>query len=454
MALNIANITKVPEVQKRILFTLALLAVYRVGVFITVPYVNRTKMASIVSGGDQSGGGFLSLFNVFSGGALEQLSIFALGIMPYISSSIIFQLLQVVVPSLERLAKEGDQGRRKITQYTRYGAMLISVVQGTAIAYYLESLNETNAGLVTSPGWPFRLLTMLTLMTGTAFIMWLGEQITERGVGNGTSLIIMTGIMASFPAQVYQTYLLFDNGQLTTFQAVMMMTLILVVIAFIVFFEKAQRRIPIQYARRMVGQTVYGGQSSFLPLKLNSAGVIPPIFASSLLLFPSTLVGYVEAPWALSVRNALIPGDWRYNVIYMFLILFFSYFYTAMVFNPVDVADNMKRVGGYVPGIRPGKKTAEYIDAVLSRVTVAGAVYMSAVCVLPYFLHDSLGVTFYFGGTGLLIVVGVALDTVTQIESHLVTRHYEGFAVGETDGGGDGGGGGGGRSIRRSAEAG
>jgi preprotein translocase subunit SecY len=449
---NFANITKVPELQRRMMFTLALLAVYRVGVFVTVPFVNRQKMASVLGGNSEPTGGFLSLFNVFSGGALEQLSIFALGIMPYISASIILQLLQVVVPSLERLSKEGDSGRRKITQYTRYGTIFISIVQSIGISFYLESLNTSTPGLVIEEGWGFRLMTMLTLTTGTAFIMWLGEQITERGIGNGISLIIMSGIIASFPKAVYDTYLLFDNGQLTTFQVMMLLVLILSIIAFIVFFERAQRRIPIQYAKRMVGNQIYGGQSSFLPLKVNTAGVIPPIFAMSLLLFPSTIVSYFpEEPWAVTLRNALVPGDWRYNVLYVALIIFFSYFYTAVTFNPVDVADNMKKVGGYVPGIRPGKNTADYIDKVLSRITSAGSLYIAFVCVLPFFLIDMLGVSFYFGGTGLLIIVGVALDTVNQIESHLITRHYEGFGGGDGGGGGDAGGG---RSIRQRAVAG
>lgn len=434
MATSFSNITKVPELQKRILFTLGLLAVYRIGVFVTVPEVNRQKMSEIIAGGAEPTGGFLNLFNLFSGGALEQLSVFALGIMPYISASIILQLLAVVVPTIERLQKEGEQGRRKLTQWTRYGTVLLSVIQSFGIAFYLESLNETNPGLVVDPGWGFRLLTVLTLTSGTAFIMWLGEQITERGVGNGISLIIMAGIIANLPAAVLQTYQLFDQGQLSPFDLMLIIVLILAVMAIIVFFERAQRRIPVQYAKRMVGTRVTGGQSSYLPLKVNTAGVIPPIFAMSILLFPSTIVSYFpEEGWAIAIRNALVPGDWRYNTLYVVMIVFFCYFYTAVTFNPVDVADNMKKVGGYVPGIRPGKKTAEYIDRVLTRITFAGAAYISAICVLPFFLVDYLGVTFYFGGTGLLIVVGVALDTVNQIESHLVTRHYEGFT------GGDGG---------------
>ncbi|MEO1272162.1 MAG: preprotein translocase subunit SecY [Myxococcota bacterium] len=436
MATSFANITKVPELQKRIVFTLALLAVYRVGVFVTVPFVNRAEMARFIGGQDPNGGGgFLNLFNIFSGGALEQLSIFALGIMPYISASIILQLMTVVVPTLERLQKEGEQGRRKINQYTRYGTILLSLIQSFGIALYLESLNDTNMGIVTDPGWGFRLMTVLTLTTGTAFIMWLGEQITERGIGNGISLIIMAGIIAYLPQAVLTTYQSFSDGALSPFAIMLLVVLILGVIALIVFFERAQRRIPVQYAKRMVGKKIYGGQSSYLPLKVNTAGVIPPIFAMSLLLFPTTIVGYFpEESWAIAIRNALVPGDWRYNTLYTILNIFFCYFYTAVTFNPVDVADNMRKVGGYVPGIRPGKKTAEYIDKVLTRITAAGAAYISAVCVLPFFLVDYLGVTFYFGGTGLLIVVGVALDTVNQIESHLVTRHYEGF----TDGGAGG----------------
>ncbi len=449
MSTSFANITKVPELQKRIAFTLGLLAVYRIGVFVTVPLVNRSKMAAIIAGGERGEAGFLNLFNLFSGGALEQLSIFALGIMPYISASIILQLLQVVVPTLERLSKEGDAGRKKITQYTRYGTIFLSVIQSFGIAFYLESLNDSNPGLVLEPGWGFRLMTVLTLTTGTAFIMWLGEQITERGVGNGISLIIMAGIIATFPAAVFETYQLFDNQQLSAFDLILILLIILSVIAFIVFMERAQRRIPLQYAKRRVGKKEAEMQSSYLPLKVNTAGVIPPIFAMSILLFPSTVVSYFpEATWGIAVRNALTPGDWRYNLIYTILNIFFCYFYTAVTFNPVDVADNMKKSDASVPGIYPGKKTAEYIDKVLTRITFAGAMYISVVCVLPFFLVDYLGVTFYFGGTGLLIIVGVALDTVNQIESHLVTRHYEGFT-----GGGGPGGGGGGRSIRRRVAA-
>lgn len=450
MATSFSNITKVPELQKRLLFTLGLLAVYRIGCFITVPYVNRQKMAAIIAGGggDEPTGGFLNLFNLFSGGALEQLSVFALGIMPYISSSIILQLLAVVVPSVERLQKEGEQGRRKLNQWTRYGTILLSTVQSFGIAFYLESLGESNPGLVIEPGWPFRLMTVITLTSGTSFIMWLGEQMTERGVGNGMSLIIMSGIVAQFPVAVFSTIELFNVGSISPFVLGMLVLIILGVIGAIVFFERAQRRIPVQYAKRMVGTRITGGQSSYLPLKVNTAGVIPPIFAMSILLFPSTIVSYFpDQAWATAVRTALTPGDWRYNTLYVLMIVFFCYFYTAVTFNPVDVADNMKKVGGFVPGIRPGKKTAEYIDRVLSRITFAGAAYISAICILPLFLINFLGVPFYFGGTGLLICVGVALDTVQQIESHLVTRHYEGFT-------GGGGGGSPRRSIRSRVAAG
>jgi preprotein translocase subunit SecY len=389
-------------------------------------------MQEFMAGGGSPTSGFMDLFNVFSGGALEQLSIFALGIMPYISSSIILQLVTVVIPALERLKKQGDAGRRKINQYTRYGTVLIALVQSVGISFFLESLNESTAGIVTDPGWGFKAMTVLTLTTGTAFIMWLGEQMTERGVGNGISLIIMAGIIAYFPQQVIQTYQRFDQGELSTLSVIAVVALAFATVGFIVFFERAQRRIPLQYAKRQVGGGVATTkQGAFLPLKVNTAGVIPPIFAMSMLLFPSTIVGYFpDAPWAGAVQSALVPGDWRYNLIYVALIIFFCYFYTAVQFNPVEVADNLRRAGGFVPGIRPGKKTADYIDRVLTRITFGGSVYMSLVCVLPFYMQDWFNVDFSFGGTGLLIIVGVALDTVQQIESHLVTRHYEGFTGG------------------------
>jgi preprotein translocase subunit SecY len=424
---NIANIAKIPELRKRILFTLALLAVYRVGVFVAIPGVNRGAMKDMFSKG--GGGGFLNLFNMFSGGALEQMSIFALGIMPYISASIILQLLTVVVPALERIQKEGQQGQKKINQYTRYGTIVLSMVQGFFIARSAQGWTGPNGtSVVVNPGIGFELLAMVSLTTGTAFIMWLGEQITERGIGNGISLIIFAGIVASFPRAVIQ---LFEKsqgqGDLTAFDLFVIGAIVVAVIAAIIFFERGQRKIPVQYAKRVVGRKMYGGQSTHLPLKINVAGVIPPIFASSILLFPAQLAGFVQVGWMQKIADALQPGDWRYNVVYIGLIVFFCYFYTAVTFNPVDVADNMKKYGGFIPGIRPGKKTAEYIDRVLTRLTFGGALYISAVCVLPTFMQQRFKVPFSFGGTGLLIVVGVALDTVQQIESHLITRNYEGF---------------------------
>ncbi|MBL9044787.1 MAG: preprotein translocase subunit SecY [Myxococcales bacterium] len=424
MASSIANIAKIPELRRRILLTLVLLAVYRVGVFVSVPGVNRQVMKDMVKA---ASGSFLGLFNMFSGGALEQMSIFALGIMPYISASIILQLLTVVIPALDRLQKEGEQGRKQINQYTRYGTIVISMVQAFFIARYLESSSRTQFGsVVADPGLGFELLTMLTLTTGTAFIMWLGEQITERGIGNGMSLIIFAGIVARFPDALVQLLQKSSGqGDMTVFDLLVITGIVVAVIAAIIFFERGYRKIPVQYAKRVVGRKVYGGQSSHLPLKINVAGVIPPIFASSILLFPAQLAGFVQSSWMQRAADVLNPGDWRYNTLYVGLIIFFCYFYTAVTFNPVDIADNMKKYGGFIPGIRPGKKTAEYIDRVLTRLTLGGALYISAVCVLPTFLQQKFKVPFYFGGTSLLIVVGVALDTVQQIESHLITRNYE-----------------------------
>jgi preprotein translocase subunit SecY len=420
---GIASMFRIPELRKRLLFTLAILGVYRLGIFVTTPGVDRVAMRRVV----QSSGGLLSLFNLFSGGALEQLSIFALGIMPYISASIILQLLTVVIPALEKLKKEGEVGHRKITQYTRYGTIVLSVIQGFAIANYLESLRDpTGLMVVTDPGWGFRALTVISLSAGTAFIMWMGEQITERGVGNGISLIIFAGIVARIPDALYQTYAAYrTRAGLDELKIAVLVALMVVVVAVIVFFERGQRRIPIQYAKRVVGRKLYGGQSTHLPLKVNTAGVIPPIFASSILIFPATLASWF--PFLQRFSDAVRPGEFIYDVLYVILIIFFAYFYTAVTFNPVDVADNLKKYGGYVPGIRPGKTTADYIDHVLSRITFGGAIYIAAVCVLPTLLISQFGVPFYFGGTALLIVVGVALDTVQQIEGHLITRHYEGF---------------------------
>jgi len=428
VASSIANIFKIQELRKRILFTLALLAVYRVGIFISTPGANRAVMKQVMRA---SSGTFLGLFNMFSGGALEQLSIFALGIMPYISASIILQLLTVVVPALERLQKEGQQGQKKINQYTRYGTILLSLVQSFFIARYFEGLNRTYGQygtVVANPGIAFELMTMISLTTGTCFIMWLGEVITEKGIGNGISLIIFAGIVAGFPdAVVRLVQKSTSTGDLNAFELFMILGIVIGVIAVIIFFEQGQRKIPVQYAKRVVGRKMYGGQSTHLPLKINVAGVIPPIFASSILMFPAQIASYVQTPWMQKITDVLQPGDWRYNVMYVGLNIFFCYFYTAVTFNPVDVADNMKKYGGFIPGIRPGRATAEYIDRVLTRLTFGGAVYISAVCVLPSFMQQKFHVPFYFGGTGLLIVVGVALDTVQQINSHLITRNYEGF---------------------------
>ena len=422
----LSNIAKIPELRARILFTLGLLAVYRLGVFVTTPGVDRSVMGEVIT----QRAGFLGLFNLFSGGALEQLSIFALGIMPYISASIILQLLAVVVPTLERLKKEGEQGRKKITQYTRYGTVALALIQGTGIAFYLENLNDEFPGLVTVGGWSFRFITVIALTTGTIFLMWLGEQITERGIGNGISLIITAGIIAAFPAGVISTFEQFQRGEILPLTGLILGVVLLGTVAVIVFFERAQRRIPVQYANRAIGRNVYSGDTSFLPLKVNTSGVIPPIFASSILIFPTTLAGYFQdQEWAGSLVAALNPMDWRYNVLYVVLIIFFCFFYTAVTFNPVDVADNMRRSGSFVPGIRPGKKTAEYIDYVLTRITVGGALYLSAVCVMPVAMMEYFPISFLYGGTGLLIVVSVGLDTVQQIEGHLITRHYEGLTT-------------------------
>jgi preprotein translocase subunit SecY len=418
-----------PELRKRVFFTLVLMAIYRVGVFIPVPGVNRTAMSQVVGG---SGGGILGLVNLFTGGALSLMSIFALGIMPYISASIIFQLMTVMVPAIERLQKEGEAGRKKINQWTRYATVVLSVIQGTGISFYLENMDSTNPemGLLVGSGWPFRLMTVLTLVTGTLFVMWLGEQITEGGIGNGISLIITAGIIAGFPQATINTLQLVQSGSITTFSLAILVLVVLLVTGVIVFMESAQRRIPLQYARRMVGRRIYGGQTHDLPLKVNMAGVIPPIFASSLLIFPTTLAGYFETnPIAIAINSALVPGDWRYNLVYIVLIIFFCFFYTAVQVNPVDMADNLKKSDAFIPGIRPGRKTAEYLDEVMSRLTFAGAIYISAVCVLPYFLQDYLGISFYFGGTSLLIVVSVGLDTVGQIENHLITRQYDDFGA-------------------------
>ncbi len=419
------NIFKIPELKKRIIYTFALLAVYRIGVHVPTPGIDSIALASFFA---RAKGTLLGLFDMFSGGALERLSVFALGIMPYISASIILQLLTVVVPHLERLSKEGEQGRKKITQYTRYGTVILSIIQGFGISIGLESMTSPGgAPVVIHPGWGFRLMTVITLTAGTAFIMWLGEQITERGIGNGISLIIFAGIVARMPNAIGNTFRLLSTGEMGIFVVILLIVFMVVVVGFIIYVEQGQRRIPVQYAKRVVGRRMYGGQSTHLPLKINTSGVIPPIFASSIIMFPATLASFINVPWMQSVAAALRPGNFVYELLYVGFIFFFCYFYTAVTFNPADVADNMKKHGGYIPGIRPGKRTADYIDKVLTRLTLGGAIYVSVVCVLPSILMTKFNVPFYFGGTALLIVVGVAIDTVSQMESHMLTRHYEGF---------------------------
>ena len=431
MTSSFGNITKIPELRNRILFTCALLSIYRLGIFVTTPGVDRVLMGEILS---QQSGTLFGMFNMFVGGALEQASVFSLGIMPYISSSIIFQLLNVVVPKLERLSKEGEQGRKKINQYTRYGTIALAVIQGSIIAVNLEGMNFNGQMVVQDPGLTFQLVTILSLTAGTAFIMWLGEQITEKGIGNGMSLIIFAGIVAGLLPALYQTGQMVIGDILKPLSVLFLVGIVLGTIFVVVFFERAQRRLPIQYAKRVVGRKQFGGQGTHLPLRVNTSGVIPPIFASSLLIFPATLGQFFpDSTIMQQVSASLVPTEWGYNVVYVALIVFFTFFYTAVTFNPEDVADNLKKNGGYIPGVRPGKHTAEYIDKVLTRVTTGGSIYLSAVCVLPnILLADNPNLPFYFGGTALLIVVGVALDTVNQIESHLITRSYDGFSGGLT----------------------
>jgi preprotein translocase subunit SecY len=422
---GLKNISKIPELQKRILFTFLMLIVYRIGAHVTTPGIDTTALAAFFA---QAKGSLLGLFDMFAGGALSNLSVFALGIMPYISASIILQLLTVAVPHLEKLSKEGEAGRRKITQYTRYGTVLLSVIQGFGIAIGLENMaGPTGVSIVLDPGWAFRMMTVITLTAGTAFIMWIGEQITEKGIGNGISLIIFAGIVCGAPTAILSTFNLMTAGEMGIFAILFLIVMMVVVVGVIVFVESGQRRIPVQYAKRIVGRKMYGGQTTHLPLKVNTAGVIPPIFASSIIMFPATIANFIPHPWMKSIADALVPGRVGYELLYVAFIVFFCYFYTAVTFNPVDVADNMKKYGGYVPGIRPGKKTADYIDEVLTRLTFSGAIYVSAVCVLPSILISYFNVPFFFGGTALLIVVGVALDTAGQIETHLLTRQYEGF---------------------------
>lgn len=430
MLATLHNIFSIAELRRRIFFTLMMLAVYRVGCHVPTPGVNAQVLASFFEG---TQGTLLGLVSAFTGGALARMTIFALGIMPYISASIILQLLTVVYEPVARLSKEGTAGRRVITRWTRYGTILLSVVQGAGIAVGLQSMTgPAGDPVVPYPGFGFILLTVITLTAGTAFIMWIGEQVTERGIGNGISLIIFAGIVANIPAALVNSIRLFKTGALPLFTLIVIGLLMVAVIMFIIFMERAQRRVPIHYAKRVVGMRNLGGQSSHLPLKINMSGVIPPIFASSIIMFPATVANFVDVAWVQQAAAMMVPRHWLYNLFFVAFIVFFCYFYTAVTFNPVDVAENVKNQGGYIPGIRPGKPTSEYLDLVLSRLTFAGAIYVSAVCVLPTLLIGQFNLPFYFGGTSLLIVVGVGLDTASQIESHLISRSYEGFMRGAT----------------------
>jgi preprotein translocase subunit SecY len=451
----IRNIWDVPDLRKRVLFTLGLLAVYRLGNHVPTPGIHAQSLIDFF---EQNRGNWFGLVDMFSGGNLAKVTIFALGIMPYISASIILQLLTVVWPFLEKLSKEGELGRRKITQYTRYGTVLLSIIQSFGIAVYLERMTLSNQfKIVESPGWSFKFMTVLTLTTGTAFIMWLGEQITERGIGNGMSLIIFAGIVVGFPRGVIDTFQMIQRGELSLLAALLLLAGMFVVVGAIVFVERGQRRIPVQYAKRVVGRRVYGGQTTHLPLRVNTAGVIPVIFASSIIAFPQTVASFFQAniPWMENVSEQLRWGMPLYNILYVAFIIFFCYFYTAIVFNPDDVAENMRKYGGFIPGIRPGKRTSEYLDHILGRITFGGAIYLALVAILPEFLitglkvapipvigppldmflsNNNLGwiteglhLNFYFGGTSLLIVVGVAMDTIAQVEAQLIMRHYDGF---------------------------
>ena len=453
---SLRNVFAISDLRNRVLFTLTILAVYRVGSVIPTPGVNTAALAILA---EQAAGTMFGLYNMFSGGNLAQVTIFALGVMPYISASIILQLLTVVWPYLERLSKEGELGRRKITQYTRYGTLVLCAVQAFAIAFWLESQTNIAGGLplVYNPGWTFRLMVVLTLTTGTCFIMWLGEQITERGIGNGMSLIIFAGIVVNFPAGVLNTIDQVRTGQIGLFRMIILTVAMILVIGAVVFIERGQRRVTVQYAKRVVGRRQYGGTSTHIPLKVNTGGVIPVIFASSLLAFPATIASALPAGgWAQTITDQMGNGMPLYYLLYMAGIIFFAYFYTAIIFNPDDVAENMRKYGGFVPGIRPGKRTAEYIDTILTRITLVGAIYLATIAVLPdlmivgfrasaipfvgdtldgvlqsspitSWITDGLGVTFYFGGTSLLIIVGVSMDTVQQVESQLIMRHYDGF---------------------------
>jgi preprotein translocase subunit SecY len=441
------NIFNVPDLRKRVLFTFGLLAVYRIGCQIPSPGIDPKVLIEVMKSAEST---FLGFMNTFTGGSLRKVAVFALGIMPYITASIILQLLTVVWPYLEKLSKEGELGRRKITQYTRYGTVLISIIQGLGIAFFLEHQSgPAGAALVPNPGWAFRFLTVITLTTGTAFVMWLGEQISERGVGNGISLIIFAGIVVGLVPAIGSLGTSMQSGNMSLLVILPLLAFMVVVVAFIVYMERAQRRIPVQYAKRVVGRKIYGGQSTYLPLRVNTAGVIPVIFASSVIMVPSTLAAmFPNNSYVQNVTGFLKYGEPIYYLFQIAAIVFFSYFYVSIIFNPTDLAENMRKYGGFIPGIRPGKRTSEYIDRILTRLTLVGALYLAAVTVLPEFLltgihvskiapglaaalprwiTEGMGIQFYFGGTSLLIVVGVAMDTIQQIESQLVMRNYEGF---------------------------
>jgi len=420
---GVESLANIPELRRRIFFLLAALAIYRIAVHIPTPGINVEALVALFS---RAGGTILGFVDMFSGGALRRLSVCALGIMPYISASIILQLLTVVYPSLKEMQREGPEGRRKMAYYTRYLTVLICLIQGFGIAVGLEKMTGPNGDpIVMFPGWGFRLLTMITLTTGSVFLMWLGEQITEHGIGNGISILIFAGIVARLPSAIINTFRFVKTGELSGAILFFVLLLVVGVLAFTCFMEMAQRRIPIHYARRMVGRQVVGGQSTYLPLKVNTAGVIPPIFASSVLMFPATVATFVPLGFIQSLSSHLRPGQILYEILYVILIIFFCYFYTAIIFNPQEVADNLKKWGGFIPGIRPGRATEEFLDRVLNRITLIGALYISAICVLPTFLIVKFNVPFYFGGTALLIVVGVAMDTMAQLEAHLLTRRYD-----------------------------
>ena len=416
------GLSKYGDLKGRLIFLMLALVVYRIGAHVPVPGIDPDMLKQLFN---QQQGGILGLFNMFSGGALSRFSVFALGIMPYISASIIFQMLSYVLPSLEALRKEGEQGRRKITQYTRYGTLALGLFQGFGIAVALE----TQAGLVIDPGFMFRLTTTVSLLTGTMFLMWLGEQITERGLGNGISIIIFAGIVAGLPNGASGLFQLVQTGAISPLAAIFVIAIVLVVTAFVVFVERGQRRITVNYAKRQIGNRIYGGQSSYLPLKMNMSGVIPPIFASSLSLFPATLAGWFttgdSTRWIRDLAASLSPGQPLYTLLYAALIVFFAYFYTALVFNPKDTAENLKKGGAFIPGIRPGDQTARYIDRVLLRLTLGGAIYLVFVCLVPEFLNLRFNVPFYFGGTSLLIVVVVTMDFMSQVQAYMMTHQYE-----------------------------